>query len=224
MLDKSSAAVIIPVYNEEKTISAVVRALSELGLKVIVIDDGSTDRSAELAQEAGAFLVKQPCNMGYEVALDAGFNEALKQGFGRILTFDGDGQFDPLDVKKLLDCQDQSGVDLVIGVRDFRNRKVELLLSIFGRCRFGVKDPLCGLKLYLTSSSAPFLPFDTLRLVGMQLAFTMIQHGCNFKQCCVRVNKREGASRFGTLLKGEIRILRALFFSIRKFGLFPNGN
>ena len=159
--------------------------------------------------------------MGYEQALGAGFNEALKRGFGRILTFDGDGQFNPSDVKTFLDCCDKSGAELVIGVRDFHNRKVELLLSIFGRYRFGVKDPLCGLKLYLTSSSALFLLFDTLRLVGMQLAFTMIKHGCHFQQCPVRINKREDASRFGTLIKGEIRIYAHFSLQFGKFGLVP---
>ena len=90
MLDKNSAAVIIPVYNEEKTISALVRQLLKLEIEVIVVDDGSSDRSAILAQTAGALVVKQPQNMGYEQALGAGFNERLN-GFWRILTFDGMG-------------------------------------------------------------------------------------------------------------------------------------
>ena len=111
MLDENSTVVIIPVYNEEKTISALVRKLLELELEVIVVDDGSSDLSATLAQAAGALVVKQFHNMGYEQALSDGFNEALKRGFGRILTFDGDGQFNPSDVMTFLDCQDKSGAE-----------------------------------------------------------------------------------------------------------------
>ena len=64
MLDKNSAAVIIPVYNEEKTISALVRQLLKLEIEVIVVDDGSSDRSAILAQTAGALVVKQLSKYG----------------------------------------------------------------------------------------------------------------------------------------------------------------
>ncbi len=220
MLTEYNVAVVIPVLNEEATIQIVVQSLVELGLTAIVVDDGSSDKSSEKASESGAIVVQHTHNRGYETALGSGFDEALQRGFECIVTFDGDAQFDALDIVRFVERQRETRADLVIGVRDYRNRHTESLLAWFGRYRFNVSDPLCGLKLYMASSATSFLPFDTENLVGMQLAFRMIDGGCTVTEQKIHVEKRLVASRYGASLKGELRIVRAFYKAISVFGLF----
>ncbi len=216
----NNVAVVIPVLNEGETIQSVVQSVAHLDVTVIVVDDGSTDNSATKAAQAGAIVVKHECNRGYEFALGSGFDEAVNRAFEYVMTFDGDAQFDPMDIQRVIDRQHDTEADLIIGIRDYRNRRTESLLSYFGRFRFGVRDPLCGLKLYRVTRAIPFLPFDTVNLVGMQLAFRMLDGGCSVAEQPIHVEKRLGLSRYGASLKGELRIVRALFKAINIFGLF----
>ena len=220
MSTNHNIAVVIPVLNEEATIQAVVQSLVKLDVMVIVVDDGSSDQSAIKSSQAGAIVVQHANNRGYEAALGSGFEEGVKRDAEYIVTFDGDAQFDPMDIIRLADHRRETNADLVIGIRDYRNRRTESLLACFGRYRFGVSDPLCGMKLYRVASAVPFLPFDTENLVGMQLAFRMLECGCSVAEQPVHVEKRLGLSRYGASLRGEMRILRALYKAISVFGLF----
>jgi len=106
----------MPAYNEERTIGGVLDILRQEGYsKVIVVDDGSRDRTAEIARSKGALVVSHPKNMGLGAALRTGLRVAREQGADRAVTFDADGQHDPKAVRRLLEALD--GGDLVIGVR-----------------------------------------------------------------------------------------------------------
>lgn len=109
--------VLIPAHNEEKQIANIVRQASA-HLPVLVVDDGSSDQTAALAEEAGAQVIRQSPNQGKGVALNTGFAWALQQGYEAVLTLDGDGQHDPAEIPKFLAAGAQ-GADLIIGVRDF---------------------------------------------------------------------------------------------------------
>jgi len=107
---------VMPAYNEERTIGGVLDTLRREGYsKVIVVDDGSRDRTAEIARSKGALVVSHPKNMGLGAALRTGLRVAREQGADRAVTFDADGQHDPKAVRKLLEALD--GGDLAIGVR-----------------------------------------------------------------------------------------------------------
>ena len=107
---------VMPAYNEERTIGGVLDTLRREGYsKVIVVDDGSRDRTAEIARSKGALVVSHPKNMGLGAALRTGLRVAREQGADRAVTFDADGQHDPKAVRRLLEALD--GGDLVIGVR-----------------------------------------------------------------------------------------------------------
>jgi glycosyltransferase involved in cell wall biosynthesis len=111
---------LIPGYNEAPRIGAVVLAAREL-LPVIVVDDGSTDRTAEVAREAGATVIEQTPNQGKGAALRHGFRRALDDGAEAILTLDADGQHDPAEIPRFLAAAAAEPVpDLVIGRRSFR--------------------------------------------------------------------------------------------------------
>lgn len=99
--------VIIPALNEEVSIGQVVgevpREIDQIDeIEVIVVDDGSTDRTAQCAAEAGALVLRLPVNRGVGAAIHAGFNRALERGADLVVNLDGDGQFNPADIPKLL--------------------------------------------------------------------------------------------------------------------------
>jgi glycosyltransferase involved in cell wall biosynthesis len=114
---------VIPAHNEGPRVGAVVGALVEAGLPVLVVDDGSGDDTAELARAAGARVLSLRPNRGKGAALKAGFEEVLSASaqppYEAILTLDGDGQHDPSEVPALLEAWQDTGADLVVGARDY---------------------------------------------------------------------------------------------------------
>lgn len=88
----SDLAVVIPVYNHSAHIGRVIRDLRHQGASVTVVNDGSTDSSAAVAQTAGAHVISYPDNRGKAAALRIGFEHAANTGWSRVLTCDADGQ------------------------------------------------------------------------------------------------------------------------------------
>lgn len=114
-----SVYVLIPAYNESERIGAVIDAASEY-LTVVVIDDGSTDGTAEIAEARGATVIRQSHNQGKGAALKDGFRWALTQAdCTALITLDADGQHDPDEIPRFLDCHNKHQGDLIIGYRDF---------------------------------------------------------------------------------------------------------
>ena len=110
--------VIIPAYNEEESLPAVLKELTEQlpEFDVLVVCDGATDRTADVAREAGVNVAVLPFNIGIGGALRTGFAFAVRHGYERAVQFDADGQHDPVAVGLLLDCLD-TGADMAIGSR-----------------------------------------------------------------------------------------------------------
>jgi glycosyltransferase involved in cell wall biosynthesis len=112
---------LIPAHDEAPRIGAVIAAAREL-LPVIVVDDGSSDDTADRAREAGAEVVEQRPNQGKGMALRTGFRRALDDGADAVVTLDGDGQHDPAEIERFLSAWNADPrPDLVIGRRNFRS-------------------------------------------------------------------------------------------------------
>jgi UDP-N-acetylglucosamine---dolichyl-phosphate N-acetylglucosaminyltransferase len=95
--------VVIPAYNEERTIVEVIRGLKQRGFTtLIVVDDGSSDRTGELASDEGVIRLRHILNRGLGGALGTGISAAVRLGAEVIVTFDADGQHDPNDIMRLL--------------------------------------------------------------------------------------------------------------------------
>lgn len=109
--------VLIPAYKEELTISMVVTLSLKHAAKVIVVDDGSPDRTSELARAAGAEVIRQESNQGKAAALKVGFNRCRELRPRCVVTIDGDGQMDPDQLMSLALPIIDGKADLVIGSR-----------------------------------------------------------------------------------------------------------
>ena len=113
----NSVWIVVPAFNEERTIAEVVVGLRRLYPNVIVVDDCSTDATAVLARTAGAHLVSHPINLGQGAALQTGITFALRQGASHLVTFDADLQHRPDDIPALLDALTKSRADFALGSR-----------------------------------------------------------------------------------------------------------
>jgi len=111
----------IPAFNEEKSIAKVIVGALRYVHKVVVVDDGSQDMTAEIAEKLGAFVVRHERNMGKGAALKDCFEIARQVGADVLVTLDGDGQHDPDDIPRLIDTVMQNEVDIAIGSRFLGN-------------------------------------------------------------------------------------------------------
>ena len=114
---RRECAAVIPCFNEAAFIGEVVASVRKHLPAVIVVDDGSSDLTAQIAQAAGAEVVQHPANMGKGAALRTGWKRASSAGYDWMLALDGDGQHSSADAPKFLRCAEQTGAQLIVGNR-----------------------------------------------------------------------------------------------------------
>jgi glycosyltransferase involved in cell wall biosynthesis len=117
LLSSDSLLVVVPAFNEERTISEVVSQLHSRGFRVVVVDDCSTDLTAQRASEAGAIVLRLPINLGVGGALRAGFRYAVETGHTSVVQVDADGQHPADQITDLVRSAHEQGAHLVIGSR-----------------------------------------------------------------------------------------------------------
>jgi glycosyltransferase involved in cell wall biosynthesis len=205
-------AIKIPALNEEKSISKIVRSANKYG-KTIVVNDGSTDTTANLAKKEGAIVISHKENRGYDAALNSGFKIAAKKNYKYLITLDADNQHDPKIIKKFIKHLD-NGALMVLGIRNNKDRLAEKIFSIYSSLLYQVFDPLCGIKAYRREVYNSLGYFDSYKSIGTELALVAASSGVLFKNVRFNINKRSGKSRFGNLLFGNIMILRSLIIWI----------
>lgn len=148
--------VLIPVYNEEKQLDALLSEMRELDFDTLVIDDGSEDGTADVAKAYNVKLIRNEVNLGKGTALRRGFEYALEKGYDLIFTMDGDGQHRPEDLLKIYKHYFRSGADIIIGnrmwnpigmplIRKVTNRVMSKIISFLTKTH--IPDSQCGLKL-----------------------------------------------------------------------------
>jgi glycosyltransferase involved in cell wall biosynthesis len=201
-------AIVIPALNESEAIASVVNGMLCYGTP-IVVDDGSTDGTGEIARNAGATVVTHETNRGYDAALVSGLSKALSEGFDFAVTIDGDGQHNPSRIEGLL-TQLVSGADLVVGIRDRLQRFSEFIFATLARLIWGIADPLCGMKGYRLDRLRTIDKLSTYRSIGTELTVRAARSVWTIVQVPVSTQERSGHSRFGSGLYANWLICRAL--------------
>jgi glycosyltransferase involved in cell wall biosynthesis len=110
-------SLVIAAYNEARVIAGVVAGVIHAGYDVVVVDDGSSDRTRDLAAAAGAVVIRHPINLGQGAALQTGIEFALRQGADIVVTFDADGQHRIADAARLVAALHTHGADFALGSR-----------------------------------------------------------------------------------------------------------
>jgi glycosyltransferase involved in cell wall biosynthesis len=113
------AIALVPAFNEQGTIAAVVAEVRafDAELEILVIDDGSHDRTAEIARRAGARVLRLPFNLGIGGAVQTGFRYAFENGFELAVRVDGDGQHDPSQLAAVVGPVVRGETDIAVGSR-----------------------------------------------------------------------------------------------------------
>ena len=140
--DRHLSTVIIPAYNEAKSIGRVVEAAAQYADEVIVVDDGSTDNTTDTAREAGAMVICQE-HRGYIPAIKRGFREAA--GYV-VITMDGDGEHHARDIPRLMAPVMAGDADLVLGRRQKLPRVSEKLINWLTSIKVKVSDSCTGFR------------------------------------------------------------------------------
>jgi glycosyltransferase involved in cell wall biosynthesis len=187
---------IIPAFNEAKNLPRVFEAIEDARLEaeIVVVDDGSTDETAQTATTLGALVLRHPFNMGYGAAIQTGYMYALERGADLLVQMDADGQHDPRQIPAMVEPIRRGECDLVIasrflevtGYRMGWTRSVgRKLFEALGRLSgVNVTDPTSGfqamnaatLELYV----GDFFPHD---YPDVDVLVTASRHGIRVREC-----------------------------------------
>ncbi len=152
--------VIIPAYNEAEHIADVVRQSSQYADEVIVVDDGSKDNTAEIAEKAGASVIRHQRNQGKGVALTTGFEVVRHLNPRVVVTIDADGQHDPQQIINVITPVKNGQADIVIGSRYLDNHSDVPLHRILGHWVFNfITNQTSG--TFVTDSQSGFRAFSS---------------------------------------------------------------
>ncbi len=211
-MERHRIAIVIPALNEAATICAVVSNALRYGTP-IVVDDGSSDETGNLAAAAGASVVRHSVNRGYDQALNSGFARAIALDSDYVITMDADGQHDPNILTNFIQALDD-GADVVVGVRDRRQRLAEHIFAWVSSSKWGLQDVLCGMKAYRSAVYRELGHFDSYNSIGTELAIYAARSGKRMAQLPIKTRERLDAPRFGGWFSTNVRILRALWLSL----------
>ena len=207
--------VVIPALNAAATIGALVAKVRGCGLNVVVVDDGSTDRTAAVAAAGGALVISHLRNRGKGHALRTGFEYAVRERYDGVVTLDSDGQHDPAEIPALIQAGEVQHAALVLGDRmanglsmpAARRRTNQVMSRIISRLAGQpVPDSQCGFRLIRREQS--FAAFTESRSVrGGSSAYTRLSSAGTRPALAIRVRDSFG-SVLGVSLRPQMWVVR----------------
>jgi glycosyltransferase involved in cell wall biosynthesis len=214
--------VIVPALNEQETVAAVIADIRrDLGADVLVVDDGSTDRTAEIARRSGASVVRHPFNLGVGAALRTGFRFAEAHGYQIAMQIDADGQHDPHEAARLLD-RVQAGSDIVVGSRFasgsgeyqvafVRRTSMKLLSAVLSR-RIGrpITDTTSGFRAFSRSAIELFATQYPSAYLSDTVESLLIAHynGLSVEEVPVSMHERMGGVASNNWFRSAYHLVR----------------
>lgn len=224
---------VIPAYNEATRIAPVIKNVLRHVNAVLVVNDCSTDNSAQVAETAGARVINMPVNGGAGSATRAGCEQAIDMGADIIITIDADGQHDPDEIPKLVNHLLQHQLDIVFGGRPrtpnmpFENRVGNHLLSVVSGILFHVKvnDILTGFhaftaeafeKLKWKSNRYSFVSEIVYRVYVHHLKYAEVPVTTIYHDKKKGMRKRDGIKTLFLLLLWKLEIMWLRIFSSNK--------
>jgi glycosyltransferase involved in cell wall biosynthesis len=220
---------VIPAWNEAATIAAVVSDVRTFVDSVLVVDDGSTDATSTLAQEAGARIVRHRINRGYGAASVTGIAAALRMGAEYIVTIDADGQFLASDIPRLLQPLISGNADVVMGSR-FGSGIVQneahgvtiqrrlrwlRLAALITRWYTGVAvtDPHNGFRACTRQAVEKFHFIQDQMSFSSEFIEQVAKHRIRFREVPITVRYTDYSLRKGQKLGNSFKIVWDLFIS-----------
>ena len=209
--------VIIPAYNEESHISDVVKEVKSEGFDILVINDGSEDKTEEKARNAGASVISLNPNQGKGTALRKGFEFALEKKYSNVAIMDGDGQHKAFEIPVLLAALDEQQCDIVVGsrmkdvssmplVRRIVNRVTSRIISWLAHTR--LTDSQSGFRAIrtkvLNNISLTTRRFDTESEMLVQKALENLMKGRTTFIIAHRLSTIGHANRIVVIVNGHI--------------------
>lgn len=217
MREPRSLWVVVPAYNEAQSIGAVVSSLRAEGYKVVVVDDGSADKTGHVARSTGAIALRHDLNLGQGGALQTGIAFSLESGAQFICTFDADGQHSVADIAKMWDCLLTQNLDIVLGSRFLgecvgitRSRRLLLKLAVlFSRMHSGLRlsDAHNGLRV-MTAEAAATLDLRQMRMAhASEIIDEIARQKLRFAEYPVIIAYTDYSRKKGQSGLGSVRIL-----------------
>jgi glycosyltransferase involved in cell wall biosynthesis len=217
--------IIVPAWNEQSTVGETIREIHAAtpGLPVLVVSDGSTDHTAEVARDAGALVLELPFNLGVGGAMRTGFRYAVRHGYTAAVQVDADGQHDPAEVPLLLAKLDEA--DVVIGARfstaddEYRVRgprrwAMVVLSKVLSRlARTRLTDVTSGFKASGGRALVVFAEHYPVEYLGdtVESLVIALRAGCRVTQVPAHMRPRRGGNPSHRPLKSMIYLFRAGF-------------
>ena len=204
-LGQHRVLVIVPAYNEERFIGSVILKIKQHPVDVLVIDDGSTDRTADIARAAGALVHRHPVNLGKGAALNSGFQQARQHQPDAVAVLDADGQHLPEELPRILAPILTGQADICIG-----SRYIDDTSNTPGARRFGHK--LINLAtsvpsgIYVSDSQSGFRAFSARAIeliqftsddftVESEMQFLAQEHGLRVVEVPITIRYTDDAKR-----------------------------
>jgi glycosyltransferase involved in cell wall biosynthesis len=228
---------IVPAFNEEASIGRVIdeiRALDPV-FDIVVIDDGSVDRTAAVASDRGVYVVRLPFNLGIGGAMQTGYRFALEHGYDVAVQIDGDGQHDPRELPKILAPVLDGRADLVVGSRfgaegEFRSSParrvgIRLFASIVSAVvRQRVTDTTSGFRAVNSRGIALFAADYPHDYPEVEATVMCVKHKLRLAEVPVRMRERSGGRSSITAFRSVYymtKVLLAIFVGLFRRSAVP---
>jgi glycosyltransferase involved in cell wall biosynthesis len=210
--------ILIPAYNELKSLSKIIKQLKNKKYKFIVANDCSTDNTLFFLKKEKVDYFSNKTQLGYEKNLLKGmsyiFNNFKNSRY--ILTMDADGEHRVEDVFEIYSFIKKKDLDVVIGERNSKNRFIERIISLIFKFCYGLKDPLSGFKIYKIKKIIKIAQKNKNNFFLVDLLIEGINKNYKIDNFKIATKKRVGPSRVGNFFKSNIKIITIIFYVIKK--------